>query len=211
MDNQKRQIAYKVRIKEMVTGNYIKEDGWEPNHILLDNQLKVSRVNIIGAVVDKSADNGYLSMLLDDGSGKISARFFQEFGLAKEVNIGDIVLMIGRIREYGAERYIVPEILKKIEDKKWADVRRLELQRQDAGKRYVSVERKKIEPIAQVVEKSPINMIYSLIRKLDKGDGADIDTVIKDANMPDAEKIIINLLEKGEIFEIRKGKIKVLE
>jgi RPA family protein len=209
MDNQKRQIAYKVRIKDMITGNYIKEDGWEPNHVLLGNQLKVSRVNIIGTVVDKSANNGFQSMLLDDGSGKISVRFFQEFGLAKGIDIGNIVLMIGRIREYGPERYIVPEILKKIEDKKWAAIRKLELQGQDTGKKYITVEKPKL--VAQAVEKSPINQIYSLIRKLDKGDGADIDIILKDANSPDTEKIIMSLLEKGEIFEIRKGKLKVLE
>jgi hypothetical protein len=50
-----------------------------------------------------------------------------------------------------------------------------------------------------------------VIRRLDKGDGADITEVIKESKDENAEKIIKNLIKIGELFEIRPGKIKILE
>ena len=41
--------------------------------------------------------------------------------------------------------------------------------------------------------------------------GIDIDEVIKKSNINGSEAIIINLLKEGDIFEIRPGKLKVLE
>ena len=53
--NQKRQVAEKIRIKDILGGRYIQEEGWTPNYVETDNGKKVSRVNIIGAVVEKEA------------------------------------------------------------------------------------------------------------------------------------------------------------
>lgn len=206
MEQQKRQIAHKVRIKEVLNGSYVKEGGWEPNHVQLQDGLKVSRINIIGTIVDKSENSGFQNVLMDDGSGKISVRFFQDYKLANGVNIGDIVLVIGRIREYGIERYIVPEIMRRIDDKRWVEVRKLELKSKRPVQSIVVPVNKQVPNIV-----SPLQNIYALIKKLDTGDGADIGSVIENAHQPDAEKMITSLLEKGEIFEVRKGKVKVLE
>ena len=59
--------------------------------------------------------------------------------------------------------------------------------------------------------KNPIQIIYNLIKSLDKGDGADIEDVIKESKINNCEDIINNLLREGEIFEIKKGKLKILE
>ena len=32
-NQQKRQIAYKVRINDLLGGKYVKEEGWNPNYI----------------------------------------------------------------------------------------------------------------------------------------------------------------------------------
>ena len=53
--------------------------------------------------------------------------------------------------------------------------------------------------------------IYLLIKKLDNGDGVLIDDVIRNSNNSNAEGIINKLLENGDIFEITRGKLKVLE
>ena len=46
---------------------------------------------------------------------------------------------------------------------------------------------------------------------MDNGDGADTEDIITSANMDNTEDIIKSLLEEGEIFEVRPGKLKVLE
>ena len=55
-DSQKRQIAYKIRIKDLISGEYIKEEGWDPNYIKTLNGINVSRVNLIGTVVAKERE-----------------------------------------------------------------------------------------------------------------------------------------------------------
>jgi len=53
--------------------------------------------------------------------------------------------------------------------------------------------------------------LIELIKKLDAGSGADITEVIDQSKISGAEKYITTLLNEGEIFEIRSGKLKVLE
>ena len=53
--------------------------------------------------------------------------------------------------------------------------------------------------------------ISSIVKSLDRGDGADFNEIIKKINKPEAEKLLNNLIKIGELFEIRPGKIKILE
>jgi len=53
--------------------------------------------------------------------------------------------------------------------------------------------------------------VYSLIKKLDNGDGASFEDIIKNSKNAKVETIITRLLENGDVFEIKPGKLKVLE
>lgn len=211
---QKRQTAYKVKIKDLLDGIYVKEAGeWTPNYIEI-NEKKVSRANIIGAVVLKQDAQGanHSNIILDDGSGKISVRGFDKDDFFRNVDVGDVVLLVGRPRQFGSEKYVVPEILKRIENKRWIDVRKLELklnQNNKENKNEVNGAAKAVE--IESIEESPGIKIVQLVKSLDPGDGADINNIISKSERKDAEKIIQNLLEEGEIFEVRSGKLKVLE
>ncbi|MBW2981354.1 hypothetical protein KY343_00610, partial [Candidatus Woesearchaeota archaeon] len=123
--NQKRQIAYKIRIKELINGKYIKEEGWQPNYIITNDGRQINRINLIATVVAKplEQDINYQSMILDDGTGRISARVFEQNNIFDNIEIGDVILVIGRPREYGSEKYILPETIKRIQDKSWIKVR----------------------------------------------------------------------------------------
>lgn len=127
-ESAKRQVAKKVQVKEVLEGRYVKEEGWLPNYVDTGSK-KFSRVNILGVMVDKDseAEPGSSSFVLDDGSGKISLRFFE---FPENINVGEMVNVIGRPREFGSERYIVPEIVKKITNPKWVELRKLELTRE---------------------------------------------------------------------------------
>jgi len=214
---QKRQIAYKSRIKDLINGKYVKNEGeWAPNFIEVGNK-QISRVNLIGTVVLKPMEENlnYQSVVLDDGSGKISVRSFDENSALKNVDVGDVVLLIGRPREFGTEKYIVPEIMKKIENTNWIKLRKLELDLLDK-KRVIKESKEEAPQIEEEVivggdNDSVSNKIFSVIKEIDSGDGADTEEVIVRSNIKEAEGIINNLLEKGEIFEITPGKLKVLE
>lgn len=186
---QKRQIANKLRISDIL------------------DKCNVSRVNIIATVVYKSESPNYSSAIIDDGTGKILVRSFENSDKFAKTDVGDSVLVIGKIREFNNERYIMPEIFKKINNMRWADVRKLELKNASLSNDSKIGDK---APIAEV----PANAneeIYLLIKSLDKGDGAPVDDVANSSNNAEAENIINKLLENGDVFEIKPGRLKVLE
>jgi RPA family protein len=216
---QKRQIAYKVRISDLTNGKYIKEGGWTPNYIITKQGKHISRINLIGTVISKNEnDQNYQSLIIDDGSGNISLRSFEKNETINSMEVGDIVIVIGRPREYGSEKYIVPEIIKKISNKKWINVRKIELEIEDCHKKDNVCTTIKEEIIVEKIKEDnkgkTVNnhqMVYETVKKLDSGQGVDIDEIIKKTNIKEAEAIIKNFMKEGEMFEISPGKIKILE
>lgn len=205
---QKRHVAYKVKIKSVLDNPYIKEEGWEPNYIEV-NGKKVSRVNIIGTIVLKNDKN---HTVIDDGSGRVPLRVFEEGSFFSENEVGDVVTVIGRPREFGSEKYILPEIVKRVENPLWVKVRDYEL------KEYIEhIETfQKQETVEEAVyteenEEDVHEKVFNIIKALDTGEGIDTDEVIKKSGFQDTEHIINILLEKGEVFEIKPGVLKVLE
>jgi len=218
---QKRQTAFKVTIKDVLNGEYIQQEGLQPNYITVNNN-KVSRVNIFGTIVfqnDKTADG----MLIDDGTGKISLRVFDETHF-NQYQIGDFVLLIGRPRVYNNEKYIVPEIIKKIDDPTWIKIRHAELAhllmnitKNENVENPKSEKVENVEPSVEVEDLSEENNdnkgedIFKIIKNLDNGEGADVEKVIQQLEDKDGEKLITTLLTRGEVFETKPGRIKVLE
>ena len=207
----KREIAYKVRIKDVLDGKYIKEEGWTPNYILTSDGRRVSRVNIIAVVVSKNTDNLNYALVLDDGSGRISIRSFDSGKILDDFDIGDIILIIGRPREYGNEKYLVSEIIRKVENKKWVDVRKIELKKEPEIGKKEEIKEEVEEEVIETDGRSLPQKIFSLVKELDKGDGVEVEKIIEKLNSEDVDKMINNLLKEGEMFEIRPGRIKILE
>lgn len=203
---QKRQVACKVWISDILNSIFMKDET-SAGYIKI-NEAVVSRVNLIATVVYKADQEQNLSsVMIDDGTGKILLKSFENFAPFSKVDVGDMVLVVGRIREFSSEKYLMPEILKKLNDNNWMAVRKLEL------KNHILVEQKeeKIDDTNVNISVNTGEHVYILIKKLDDGDGADIDEVIKNSNLNDAELIINRLLENGDIFEIKPGRVKVLE
>ena len=215
---QKRQIACKARIAELINGNYIKEEGWTPNYIITKYGKHISRINLIGTVISKgNGGQEYQSLIIDDGSGTISLRAFEKSETINNTEIGDVIIVIGRPREYGPEKYIVPEIIKKINNNKWINVRKIELEIEDLKTAELPIKEKKvivedIEPKEKI--KDAINnsqRVYETVKELDSGQGVDIEEIIKKTGIKEADEIIKKFLMEGEMFEIRPGKIKILK
>jgi RPA family protein len=223
---QKRQVAIKARISEITNGKYFKEEGWKPNYIITNTNKIISRANIIGVIVSEpSIETTNQNITIDDGTGRITVRSFDDKLILNKYNTGEIVMIIGRPREYNGEKYLVPEIIKTVEDKRWIEVRKKELEKEKiADKTINTIEDSSIvreETIEENVEDNEVieekqcetsyEKIIKTIREMDTGSGVNIEEVILRMNDPNSEKILNSLLEEGEIFEIRPGMIKVLE
>ncbi|MFT4282886.1 MAG: hypothetical protein ACMXX6_00490 [Candidatus Woesearchaeota archaeon] len=194
----KRQTAYKASIKQILDAKYIVNQGWEPNYLMLGD-IKASRLNIIAVIISQES-NIYT---IEDGTGKIKLRTFDE--KKYDIKTGDLVLIIGRPRVFNDSKYVVLEIIKKLEDKQWLIQRKEEL-------KHLKIKPTNSQIIEQPVPetKSPLEIITK-IKELDKGEGVNYEELIKSINSKEAEKYIEILMNEGEIFEIRPGYIKVLD
>ena len=202
---EKRDSAPKVWINDILHSNYIKNDN-ALNYIEINNQ-KISRVNILATLVMKNIEGmSYGSIVLEDGSGQISVRSFETQNIFDNYSIEDLLLVIGKPREYGNERYVIAEIIKKIEDKRWIKVRKLELMNA-----YPQLKKLNTIVTENSIPQIPISTrIFKIIEEIDNGTGADIDEVISRVNAQDADKIISELIKEGVVFEVTAGRIRMV-
>jgi RPA family protein len=199
----KRNVAKKVLVNDILTSTYIKRPGWDPSGILT-KYGEISRINIVGIVVSLSKEDNP-SFLLDDGSGSVMVRFFEKNNKMENLKLGDLINVVGKPREWNSSKYIVPEIIRKIDNKKWYKIHQMEVKSQNKDVLPVSPSNVKEEP----QEIGPYQKVINIISVLDKGKGADVQEIVNNIN--DADKIISELLQEGEIFELSPGKVKLLE
>ena len=202
---QKRHIAYKLRISDIL-GSVLVKEGDFSGHIKLEDGY-ISRVNVMGIVVYKSDSLPSDSIVIDDGSGRISIRSFDNKVFFEGIDVGDIVLAVGRLREFNNENYILAEITKKVQNPQWMHVRKSEV------KEFVPPKGGGLAEEGQSValEATDYQKVYSLIKERDLGDGVPVEDIIRFQDISDAESIVGRLLKNGDIFEIKPGKLKVLE
>jgi hypothetical protein len=213
-----RQTACIVAVRDLLQGTFIAQEGMEPSFVKT-SRGDVGRANVMGAIV--SIEDAK-SIILDDGSGRIRVRSFDKELLCA---VGQSVLIIGRPRSFSNEIYLVPEILKTIEEKAWLDVRKAQLRHHNGlpEQSLNAVTNATIipameQPSAVFVEEptkvaaGPISSdtILDAVTKLDAGDGAAVDAVIAALNISDAEQRITRLIEDGRIYTNRPGRVKVL-
>src|SRR3989338_11642569 len=113
----KRQTAIKTRISDIVNSKFIKKEGLEPSYVLTDLGQRISRAKIVGIVTDKffNDSNSFSSITIDDGTGAVRIKAFQDnIDMLQNLEIGNLLMIIGRVREYAEENYISPEAIKSI-------------------------------------------------------------------------------------------------
>ena len=138
--------------------------------------------------------------------------------------MGILLTIIGKPRMYNNEKYVVPEIIKIIKNKKWIEVRKKELeQRKKQSKEPVNNENKtereikkefSVEPVEETVEEieepGAFQRIKQYVKENDSGKGVSI-AELETLNVENFDVLLQNLLSEGELYEVRPGFIKLLE
>ncbi len=204
---QKRQTAYKIRISDLLRGTYVKQEGeWEPNYVLFKDK-KISRINIIANLIDKyeNDDKSYGAIDLDDGSGVIRGKVWKEdIKLIENVKIGDLVLVIAKIRELNDERYLVLESVRVLRNPAWAELRKLELNKL-WGEETKGIRKEKVKDTII----SPRQKILSFIESVGEVNEEKILNEIG-LNKEEVLKIIEDLIREGEIYRPTPGLLRMV-
>ncbi|MEM4245173.1 MAG: OB-fold nucleic acid binding domain-containing protein [Candidatus Nanoarchaeia archaeon] len=227
---QKRNTAYKLWISDLLNAN-APNNGNAVNFFKVRDK-EVHRVNIIANVVFKfgSGDNNYSSLTIDDGSGAIRLKAWREdTAIFDGVKVGDMVLVIGRPRSFNNEVYINPELIKVLDDPNWELVRKLELLKEFGPPSKVAesvvdeldyemppkpsfaesvVEEEVVEDVSETLRQK----VLTTIENNSDERGIEISQLVKLSGLSEKEieSTVHELLSEGEIFEPRKGFLKVV-
>jgi len=230
--NNARQIAVKIYIADLILGTYIQEVEQNPNYLQTIHNQKIYRLNVIAIIIQKEILGTITNFLMEDSTGTIVARFFEENKYLERFKVGDVVLVVGKVRTYNQEKYISPEIIKKV-NPLWLKIRLKELRLVEVSKNISVIttqkeeEQVKIQQPTIIVTTQPTQMlkegvvvedniilpyqkITQLIRTLDKGEGARIEEIMEKSPLQNTEEIIETMLKNGDIFQNSPGKVKVL-
>lgn len=98
-EQRKRNIAYKLRIGDVLKGKPMMSEG---KFLFLElGDKKVVRINVLANCVDKYIQEGekqFASLTVDDASGQIKLKAFgEDIGPLKEVLQGDTLQIIGNV------------------------------------------------------------------------------------------------------------------
>jgi len=206
-----RQTTVRVRISDVVNSKFIRKEGMEPSYVLTELGQKISRAHLLGTIVDKfmSEDGNYSSITIDDDSDSIRVKAFREdSNIFDNFEIGDLVIVIGKVREYADENYIIPEIIKKVADPNYEILHRLEVLKQFAKQKKVLEEIKK--------EKNKFSDVEELKKYAEKKYGVDTEavesvvetlTAEEESEEKDYKPLVLETLDKldkGEGVEFKK-------
>jgi RPA family protein len=200
--------AFKVFIRDAVERALNKDDD-NRSYIEYDGQ-QIFTVRVMGVVVSKYDSERFTILTLDDATETVSVRFFgEDKGMVANVSVGDTVDVIGTLREYEEETYIAPRIITEIEDPNWEVVRNLELLLR-AKKAGITVSQEEVLDTEEEPASDLKPIVLSLIERLDEGDGADYNSILKESGLKDTEldPTLNYLLSNSDVYEPKIGKFK---
>ncbi len=199
---RKRNVAYKLRIGDVLKGSPMMDEG---KFLFLElGDKKVVRVNMIANCVDKFVQEGeksFASLTVDDASGQLKLKVFgEDIERVKDIMQGDTLQIVGNMREWNGEIYMIPEVVKKV-DARWLLVRKLEIQNA-----------RKDLPVEEKGDMGLKNQILDKIKESESEGGIDKEALVMDieASPEGIEVEIKKLLEEGLVYEPRPGRLRYL-
>jgi RPA family protein len=207
-----RMTAKKVRVSDLMGGRWVKREGMEPSFVVTDSGEKVSRARIIGTVVGNfmAEDGNFGSITLDDGTDTIRAKTFKTLKPLDTLKTGDSVEMIGKVREYNGEIYVIPEVVNVLQDPNMELLRRLEL-----IKKYRELKGKppEVSPDEAAGEAKEDDSglrkeILSIIES--ESEGVEYSLILERVKAPETriESVLNEVLAEGICYEPTPGRIK---
>lgn len=188
---KKRQTAFRVSIGMISSSDKIHFDENQRFRFLDVNGKEVYRINLIANVIDKfeSSQKQYVNITLDDGTGNVRVKAFADsIHLLQNINLGDSVLMVGVLRFYNDELYIMPEIVKTI-DPKWLLARKLELE-EEYGALYANT--RGYETLNESTSTEPVQ------EELRQNFGKSAQ---ESENVQEKEEVVVEKIDSGKLNE----------
>ncbi len=236
-----REIIKNSRISDLVYGVFIAGDKeiMKSSYLITKFGEKISRTKIIGSVLEKyiREDKKFGNVIIDDGTECIIVRVFEnDLDKIEKVNIGELVFVVGKIKNYNNENYIIPDFIRRLNNPNYEIMFKLEFLNKIIEKKKISDELRKLKDQMSEeelinyafekynIEKEVINVIIQskedeidykpvileIMSKIDVGNGVEINKLLEASKLDKniAEETINNLINLGEVYEPVVGRLK---
>jgi RPA family protein len=119
---RERMTAVRASISDITTGTFSDDNG---PHVVSPFGVELRRVAVVGFVVNKFYREGdetgkkrFESITVDDGTDTIGVKVWgeEDASVLEGVKESILVLVIGKVREYNEEVYLIPEIVRELTD-----------------------------------------------------------------------------------------------
>jgi RPA family protein len=239
----KTHVAKKVRIYDISSGKFFagSRETYEASYVVTPFGDKVVRANVIGTITDSFAneEGTYSSVTIDDGTAAIRIKAFgKDVCLFGGLSKGDLVVVIGKVKEYQGEIYLGAEILRPIPptESDYESLRRLEILDKINDQRRIADNIRRMrqqlsdEELLQFAKKFGVDKesldvimkggdtdfspkILELISGLDEGAGVEMFRIFELTELSEAvvERAVDMLLEEGSLFEPSPGRFKAIK
>lgn len=210
---KKRSVAVRAYISEIKHALPEEIDGI--TYLITETGLPLKRVKVIGTVIDKFVQpaspkesnsdepkKSYGSITIVDSTDTIRIKVWgPAVKQLDNIELEDLVMIVGKPRIFGDEIYVTPEFLRKINNTNWLLYHEAEILLRKVHEKNINI---------NVL----LGKLIETIKSDDKGSGVTYDHLLdkfKNIPAPVIRRALVLLLNNGDIYEYSEKSYKFVE
>jgi len=223
---RERMTAVRASISDITNGSFSDDNG---PHVVSPFGVELRRVVIVGFVVNKFYREGddtgkkrFESITLDDGTDTIGVKIWgeEDASLLEGVKESILALVIGKVRQYNDEVYLIPEVVRELTDPNYMSLHLMERYKAVLSRSGISLpetleqqqELLASKPTASVSGKLA-NDIIAYVRLEAPPEGIPLKDIVAyfEKKGQDSEKVqtkVFNLVAEGALNEVSIGQFR---
>jgi RPA family protein len=226
---RERMTAVRASISDITNGSFSNDNG---PHVISPFGVELRRVVIVGFVVNKfyregddSGKKRFESITIDDGTDTIGIKVWgeEDADILESVKERILALVVGRVREYNDEVYLMPEIVRELTDPNYMSLHLLERYQailNRSGISSVDTLEQQQELLARTstttVSGKLANDIVAYVRLEAPPEGIPLKDIVAyfEKKGQDSEKVqtkVFNLVAEGALNEVSIGQFRTSE
>ncbi len=218
--------AVRASVADIVHGTYSEEDG---HHVVSPQGVELRRVVLVGFIVRQYVGQGsFASITIDDGTETIRAKVWGETQSLEQVETNTLAMIVGKVREYESEVYIVPEIVHPLDDANYMTLHQLERYRSILTRSGISTpgEKASMDDVQETLKpakskssvstrksKSPGTLSTQILRFIQESvspDGVYLQDIVSHFEKQGSSKSaitlkVIDLMDQQKVREVKIG------